>query len=144
MPMQKQEPRKHHYAKALCKSRHQCLQGRRIVEGICLLHRKHGRKRSDTEEEKGAEENEDGIVKRLTKNGLIDKDKVGDIITKKSSKNKKKNKGSSSTSYSDSPSDSNSDSDSSSESSSSSIDDKKKKAKKKMKKPSDGKPFSVQ
>ena len=69
---------------------------------------------------------EDGIVKRLAKNGLIDKDNVGDIIKKKSSKKKK---GSSSSSYSVSSSNSDSDSDSSSESSSSSSDDKKKKSK---------------
>ena len=60
---------------------------------------------------------EDGIVKRLAKNGLIDKHKVGSLVKKKSSKKKKnKKKGSSSSSYSDSSSDSDSDSDSSSES----------------------------
>ena len=35
---------------------------------------------------------EDGIVKRLAKNGLIDKDKVGSLIKKNSSKKKKKKK----------------------------------------------------
>ena len=86
---------------------------------------------------------EDGIVKRLAKNGLIDKDKVGSLLKKKSStKKKKKKKGSSSSSsYSDSSSGSDSDSDSSSESSSSSSDYKKKKStKKKKKKSSDDKP----
>ena len=85
---------------------------------------------------------EDGIVKRLAKNGLIDKDKVGSLLKKKSStKKKKKKKGSSSSSsYSDSSSGSDSDSDSSSESSSSSSDHKKKKSTKKKKKSSDDKP----
>ena len=85
---------------------------------------------------------EDGIVKRLAKNGLIDKDKVGSLLKKKPSTKKKKNKkkkgSSSSPSYSDSSSGSDSDSDSSSESSSSSSDYKKKKSKKK--KSSDDKP----
>ena len=60
---------------------------------------------------------EDGIVRRLTKNDLIDKDKVGNVI-KNSSKTKKKNnkKGSSSSSYADSSSDSDADCDSSCES----------------------------
>ena len=55
---------------------------------------------------------EDGMVRRLAKNGLIDKDKVSDVIKKRSSKKKKK--GSSSSSHSESSSDSDSDSDSSS------------------------------
>ena len=50
---------------------------------------------------------EDGIVERLARNGLIDKDKVGSLLKKKSSTKKKKNKkkngsSSSSSSYSDS------------------------------------------
>ena len=67
-----------------------------------------------------------GTLRRLAKNGLIDKDKVGDIIEKK----RKNKKCSSSSSYSDSSSDSDSDSNSSSESSSPSSDGKKKKSKK--------------
>ena len=93
---QKQEPRKLHYADTLCKSRGQCLQGRRIVEGICLLNRKDGRTGNETEEDKGAEKTEYGIVRRLAKNGLIDKGKViakvSDVIKKSSKKRNKKKK----------------------------------------------------
>ena len=79
-----------------------------------MLHEKKRNGRKQKEQKK----TEDGIVKRLAKNGLIDKDTVGDINKKKSSKKKKKKKGLSSSSYSSS------DSDSSSVSSSSSSDDK--------------------
>ena len=94
------------------------------------------RRETKRKKKKEMKKPEDGIVKRLAKNDRIDEDKVGSLITKKSSKTKKK--GSSSTSYTDSSSDSDSDSDSSSESTSSSSDDKKKKSKKK--KSSDDKP----
>ena len=73
---------------------------------------------------------EDGIVRWLAKNGIIDKDKVSDGISEKSSKTTMKKKDSSSASYSDSTANSDSDSDSSSESSSSSRDNKKKKSRK--------------
>ena len=68
-----------------------------------------GRKRKKKKEQK---KTEDGIVRRHAKNGLIVKDKVGDVIKKKTSKNKKKKKkkkkekGSFSSSYSDSSSES--------------------------------------
>ena len=78
-------------------------------------------------------------MKRLAKNGLIDKDKIGSLIKKKSSKmKKKKKKGLPSSTYSVSSSESDSDCDSSSESTSSSSDDRKKKSKEK--KTSDDKP----
>ena len=89
-------------------------------------------KRKKKKEQKKAE---DGIVGRLAKNVLIERDKVSDVIKKR----KKKKKGSSSSSYSDSSSDSDSDSDSSSESSSSSSDDTTKKPRKDKKKSSNDK-----
>ena len=61
-----------------------------------------GKLKTKTEQKRA----EDGVVRRLAKNGLIDKDNVGDVIKKKSSKKKKKKdtkkKGSFSSSYSDS------------------------------------------
>ena len=95
-------------------------------------------KRKKKKEQKKTEDGSSDGSPRTAFN--IDKDKVSDVIKKKSSKKKKKKKkGPSSSSYSDSSSDSDSDSDSSSEPSSSSGDDKKKKSKKK-KKSSDDKP----
>ena len=80
------------------------------------------------QEEEKANKTEDGIVRRLAKNGLIGKDKVK-AAQKSSKKKKKKKKGvsSSSSSYSDSSSSS---IDSSSDSGDSSGDSKKKKSRK--------------
>ena len=90
---------------------------------------------------------ENDIVKRLAKNGLIDKDKASCIIKKKLPKNKKKKKkGSSLSSSSDSSWVSSSSSDSSSDSESSSSDDKKTKSnlkKKKTNSSSDDKPSTT-
>ena len=76
-----------------------------------------------------AKTTEDGIVRCLAKNGLIDKDKVKAAKKLSSKKNKqKKGSSSSSSSYADSSSSS---TDSSSDSDDSSSDGKKKKSKKK-------------
>ena len=75
--------------------RHRFYQGRRLVEESATYIEKMVGRETKRNKKKEQKKTEDGIVKRLAKNSLIDKDKVGSLVKKKSSKKKKKKKGSS-------------------------------------------------